>query len=388
MSAGVSTGARHDAIVVGAGIVGAACADALARDGRRVLVLDASFAGGGTTAAGMGHLVVMDDSPAQLALTAYSVRLWRELAPALPRAAEHRQCGTIWVAEDEEQLDAVHEKARAYAAAGIHAELLDSPTLAAAEPYSRPGLAGGLLVPGDAVVYQPRATLHLLREARGRGAVLREQCRVRSVAPRGVVLESGETLHADVVVVAAGAEAASLVPELPVVPRKGHLVVTDRHPGLCSHQLVELGYLKSAHEMTGESVAFNLQPRATGQVLIGSSRELVGWDASIEPSVVRRMLERALAFMPALADVSLLRTWTGFRPATADKLPLIGPWERLPGVWIAAGHEGLGITTALGTARMLADVIAGRPPAIDPAPYAPGRTDAADHAGSAAEAAR
>lgn len=380
----MSAGARHDAIVVGAGIVGAACAAALARDGRRVLVLDASFAGGGTTAAGMGHLVVMDDSPEQLALTAYSVRLWRELAPALPRAAEHRQCGTIWVAEDEEQLAAVREKQRTYAAAGIRSELLDSQALAAAEPYLRAGLAGGLLVHGDAVVYQPQATLHLLREARERGATLREWCRVRSVASHGVVLDSGESLEAEVVVVAAGAEAASLVPELPVVPRKGHLVVTDRHPGLCAHQLVELGYLKSAHTMSSESVAFNLQPRPTGQVLIGSSRQLAGWDASIDPRIVRRMLERAREFMPALAGASLLRTWTGFRPATADKLPLVGPWERTPGVWIAAGHEGLGITTAPGTARMLADMIAGRPPAIDPAPYTPARLGAMDHSGATA----
>lgn len=384
MSTGASTTARHDVIVVGAGIVGAACAAALARDGARVLVLEASFAGGGATAAGMGHLVVMDDSPEQLALTSYSVRLWSALAPALPRAAEHRQCGTIWIAEDEEQLGAVREKQRVCAAAGIRSELLDPSALATAEPYLRPGLTGGLLVPGDAVVYQPQATLHLLHEARERGTTLRERCRVRRVVPRGVVLESGETLHADVVVNAAGAEAAALVPELPVVPRKGHLVVTDRHPGLCAHQLVELGYLKSAHTMTSESVAFNLQPRPTGQMLIGSSRELVGWDASINPRIVRRMLERAREFMPALANASLLRTWTGFRPATADKLPLIGPWERTPGVWIAAGHEGLGITTALGTAQLLADLVAGRPPALDPVPYAPARLDAARHAGATA----
>jgi glycine/D-amino acid oxidase-like deaminating enzyme len=376
-----------DAIVVGAGVVGAACAVALARDGRRVLVLDALFAAGGTTAAGMGHLVVMDDSPEQLALTGYSCRLWRALAASLPRTAEYERCGTIWVAEDEAQLAAVHEKQRVYAAAGIASEVLDPRALAAAEPFLRGGLAGGLLVPDDAVVYQPQATVHFLREARALGAELREgeTWRVESVVPNGVRLASGETLHADVVVNAAGAEAARLTPELPVVPRKGHLVITDRHPEFVSHQLVELGYLASAHRMTSESVAFNLQPRATGQVLIGSSRELVGWDASINPRIVRRMLERARQFMPALADASVLRTWTGFRPATPDKLPLIGAWERVPGLWIAAGHEGLGITTASGTAQLLADLVAGREPAIDAAPYAPSRV-LAEHADDAAHA--
>jgi len=125
--------------------------------------------------------------------------------------------------------------------------------------------------------------------------------------------------------------------------------------------------------MTTESVAFNVQPRATGQLLIGSSRELVGWDASINRSIVRRMLDRALDFMPGLALTSAIRMWTGFRPATPDKLPLIGPWYDTPGLWIAAGHEGLGITTSVGTGQLLADLITGREPAIDPAPFAPSR---------------
>jgi glycine/D-amino acid oxidase-like deaminating enzyme len=332
----------------------------------------------------MGHLVAMDDSPAQLALTAYSARLWAELAATLPRASEYQRCGTIWVAEDDAQLAVVRDKQRVYASAGIASEVLDARALAEAEPYLRAGLAGGLLVAEDAVVYQPQATLHLLAEARAHGATLRERCRVERVVPNGVQLAGGETLRADVVVNAAGAEAATLVPELPVVPRKGHLVITDRHPELCAHQLVELGYLKSAHTMTTESVAFNLQPRATGQVLVGSSRELVGWDASINPRIVRRMLQRARDFMPALANASLLRTWTGFRPATPDKLPLIGPWERVPGLWIAAGHEGLGITSATGTAQLIADMVAGRAPALDAAPFAPSRVHAAESAGVAA----
>jgi glycine/D-amino acid oxidase-like deaminating enzyme len=375
--------AGFDVIVIGAGIVGAACAAALAGDGRRVLVLDASFAAGGATAAGMGHLVVMDDSPEQLALTAYSARLWTELADALPEAAEYQRCGTIWVAEDDAQLEAVRDKALTYARAGIACEVLHPRALAEAEPFLRPGLAGGLLVPSDAVVYQPQATLHLVREAREHGATLREGCRVEAVVPRGVRVRGGEELHADVIVNAAGAEASLLVPELPVVPRKGHLVITERYPTLCAHQLVELGYLASAHTMTSESVAFNLQPRATDQVLIGSSRELVGWDASVNPRVLRRMLARAREFMPALAGVSVLRTWTGFRPATPDKLPLIGPWDGIPGLWVAVGHEGLGITMALGTARLLVDLIAGRETAIDASPYAPSRVLGAQVVGAA-----
>jgi glycine/D-amino acid oxidase-like deaminating enzyme len=129
--------------------------------------------------------------------------------------------------------------------------------------------------------------------------------------------------------------------------------------------------------MNAASVAFNVQPRATGQLLIGSSRELVGWDASINRDVLARMLHRAVAFMPGLSTLPVVRTWTGFRPATPDKLPLIGAWPAVEGLWIAAGHEGLGITTALGTGSMLTALIAGDTPAIDPTPFAPSRAMAA-----------
>jgi glycine/D-amino acid oxidase-like deaminating enzyme len=364
-----------EAIVIGAGIVGAATAAALAHEGMRVTILDARFAAGGTTAAGMGHLVAMDDSPAQLALTAYSNALWRSLAPELPASSEYDPCGTLWVAENDEQLAAVAEKRATYAASGIDAEVVEATRVAALEPNLRPGLAGALRVPGDSVLYPPAATLALLDRARGGGARLREHCVVKSVSEHAVTTDDA-TLRADVIVNAAGAEAGRLTPELPIVPRKGHLVITDRSPGFCRHQIVELGYLASAHRMTDASVAFNIQPRKTGQMLIGSSRELVGWNAEVNPAILRRMLSRAVEFLPGLSRLNAIRTWTGFRPATPDKLPLIGRWPAVPGLWIAAGHEGLGIATSLGTAALLSDLIVGRTTAIDASPFDPSRASA------------
>ena len=363
---------RADAIVVGAGIVGASCAAALARDGLRVLVIDAGGAALGTTAAGMGHVVVMDDSREQLALTRYSQSLWRVQSDAVRAASELEWCGTVWVAEDETQLDAVRAKQRLYRDHGIDTEVLDETSLLAAEPKLRPGLAGGLLVPSDGVIYQPAATMALLALARTMGAEVLEGMTVEEIVACGVRC-GADTFRADVVVNAAGAAAASLTPQLPVIPLKGHLVITERYPGFCRHQVAELGYLASAHVMTNESVAFNVQPRGTGQVMVGSSRELVGWDASVNRRVLGKMIARACAFMPALAGLTTVRTWTGFRPATPDKLPLIGRWPDVPGLWIAAGHEGLGITQSLGTAALLADLLAGRDPVIDPAPFAPDR---------------
>jgi glycine/D-amino acid oxidase-like deaminating enzyme len=327
----------------------------------------------------MGHLVAMDDSPEQLGLTAYSLRLWEALAPELPRSVEYERCGTIWVAEDAEQLAAVQVKQRTLADVGVRSEVLDARQLMDAEPGLRPGLPGGLLVPNDGVLYPPVAALQLLEQARANGAVIWEQCPVEVIESHSVRTPKG-ALKADLIVNAAGPHAPELIPDLPVIPRKGHLIVTDRCPGFCRHQLVELGYLKSAHVMTTESVAFNLQPRVTGQVMIGSSRELVGWTAGINQYLVRRMLERAIEFAPALRRMSALRIWTGYRPATPDNLPLIGPWNPDAGLWVATGHEGLGITTALATGEILADQVAGETPKIDPSPFFPRRAMAEIHA--------
>lgn len=359
--------------IVGAGIVGAACARALARDGFAVVVLDSEPVGSGATAAGMGHVVAMDDSDAQFALCRYSRDLWDDLAPDLPPGAEYRRTGTIWVAADDEEMAEAGRKAAFYAEQGVEAEALDSAGLARLEPNLRPGLLGGLRVPGDSVVYPPCAASFLIERAAKLGAEVRLGAPVAEIGGGWVRLVDGSRVEADLVVNAAGVGAARLTPGLPIRPRKGHLVITDRHPGFVRHQLLELGYLKSAHGSDAASVAFNVQPRATGQLLIGSSRQYDADDPGVEPAMVRRMVDRALRYMPGLARLSAIRAWTGFRAATPDSLPIVGPHPDDPRLYLATGHEGLGITTSLGTAELIADLASGRASAIPTAPYLPSR---------------
>ncbi len=362
-----------DVVVVGAGIVGAACARECASRGLRTAVVEGSVVGGGATAAGMGHIVVMDDSPAQLALTRYSQSLWADLAERLPANVEFERCGTLWVAVDEEEMEEVRRKRAVYASAGVASEILDSHALAEAEPYLRRSMAGALLVRSDAVIYPPCAAAWLMEEAMRGGAVLFGPRRVVGVGAGRVQLDDGSELHGGRIVVACGAESAELLPEIPVRRRKGHLVITDRYPGLVRHQLVELGYLKSAHSLTADSVAFNVQPRKTGQVLIGSSRQFGDEGAAVRTEIVSAMLERAQFYLPEIGACSAIRTWTGFRAATPDKLPLIGRWPGDETVLLATGHEGLGITTSLATARLIADALTGATSEISTQPYLPVR---------------
>jgi glycine/D-amino acid oxidase-like deaminating enzyme len=170
-------------------------------------------------------------------------------------------------------------------------------------------------------------------------------------------------------VLAAGLATRALVPGLPLRARRGHLVITDRHPGFCRHQLVELGYVKNAHGAAQESVAFNVQPRPNGQVLVGSSRQFDVEDPEVEPRVLAQVVARAREFLPSIGGLRALRAWTGLRAATPDGLPVVGRHPVLDGVFVATGHEGLGITTSLGTAELVADLVAGRRGALDPLPY-------------------
>jgi D-hydroxyproline dehydrogenase subunit beta len=362
-----------DVLVAGAGIVGAACALELAKARLRVAVVDQSFPAAGATGAAMGHIVVMDDSDAQFALTRHSQILWEELHQQLPANVEFDRCGTIWVAADDEEMAEVRRKSSYYQDRGVRTEILDSQAVREAEPNLRAPLAGALLVAGDSVVYPPAAATFLLDKAVALGATLHLGKAVVSLEKGSARLSDGTVFQAAKLVNATGQLAAKLTPGIHVKPRKGHLVITDRYPGLVRHQLVELGYLKSAHSLTSDSVAFNVQPRKTGQLLIGSSRQYGIEHDEVESAILSRMLKRAMEYLPGLSSLSCTRVWTGFRPATPDKLPLIGPWMEDPSLYLATGHEGLGITTSLATAQLISAHILNLAAPIPMEPYLPSR---------------
>ncbi len=367
--------ATGTAIVVGCGIVGAACAYQLMLAGFHVTICEGNeYVGGGATAAGMGHLAAMDDSDAQFRLTSYSQQLWRELSPELPSDCEYMPCGSLWIAADDLEFAEVERKFAYYRSRGIAAQIIREKQLLELEPNLRPGLLGALLLPSDAVCYPPAVARYLASQVVAHDGVLLLGSQVRSVKENQINLLDGSSLAADVIVLATGAAIRVLVPAIEMHPRKGHLLITDRYPGFLRHQLIELGYLKSAHSSTADSVAFNAQPRMTGQILIGSSRQFGVESPEAEDDILRLMLAKASEYMPALAQLSALRVWTGFRAATPDKLPLIGKLPGSKSIYLATGHEGLGISTSFATGRLLADEILGRESAIARAPYQPSRS--------------
>lgn len=366
-----------EAVVVGTGMVGSACAWALSLNGFKVTTIDPGPIGGGATAAGMGHICVLDDSDEQFALSQLSQSMWDAVAAELPKTVERSVCGTLWAAADEEEMGAVFRKESYYRARGIPAYALDAAQMKEAEPNlaSPTGapLVGGLLLPADSIVYAPPACRWMLDRVAEKGGRRLEGRRVVKVSEKLVTLDNGRAIPTDIIVVATGAWAPELFPGIPVKPRKGHLAITERMPGFLRHQVVELAYIKNAHGHSDESVSFNVQPRATGQILIGSSRQYTSMDPEVEPRMLRQVLAKAIGYLPGLAHAKIIRAWTGFRAATPDSLPIIGPHPAIPGLFIATGHEGMGLTTSMGTAALIAALATGQAPPIPAEPYFPGR---------------
>lgn len=369
--------------MVGAGVVGAACAYYAARSGLRVTVLDRGPVAGGTTGAGEGNLLVSDKEPGpELDLALLSTRLWRELAEELPPQIEYEAKGGLVVASHEEGMTALRDFAAAQHKAGVTAEEIPADRLHDLEPHLAPGLAGGVHYPQDAQVMPALAAAHLLRAAGARlrlhlGEEVTGLLTGGSGEIQGVRTASGP-VHAPYVVNAAGAWGGELARlagvALPVLPRRGFVLVTEPLPRVVRRKVYAADYVADvASGSAALQTSAVVEGTPAGPVLIGASRERVGFDRTLSVEVLRRLAAQATALFPVLAGVRVMRTYPGFRPYLPDHLPAIGADPRVPGLLHACGHEGAGIGLAPATGLIVAQALAGREPPLDIAPFRPER---------------
>ncbi|WP_416971344.1 NAD(P)/FAD-dependent oxidoreductase [Streptomyces sp. 4F14] len=362
-------------------MVGAACALYAARAGLDVVVVDRGPVAGGTTGAGEGNLLVSDKEPGpELELALLSGRLWTELAQKHGPALEYEPKGGLVVAATSESLTALTALAGSQRAAGVTTTPVAPDELPDLEPYLAPGLAGGVLYPQDAQVMPTLAAAHLLRASGARvetGRTVTEVLRGADGAVRGVRTDRGD-LYAPAVVNAAGTwggEVAALAGvRLPVLPRRGFVLVTEALPRRVRHKVYAADYVS---DVASDSAALQTSPvvegTAAGPVLIGASRERVGFDRSFSLPVVRALAAGATRLFPFLAQVRAMRTYLGFRPYLPDHLPAIGADLRVPGLYHACGHEGAGIGLATGTGHLIAQLLHGTRPDLDLTPFRPDR---------------
>lgn len=369
-----------DVVVIGAGMVGAACAYYAARAGLDVTVVDRGPVAGGTSGAGEGNLLISDKPPGpELDLMLVSLVRWAEL-DADVGGFEFEHKGGLMVAATEAGAAELNALVEAHRALGVQAERVDDPR--EREPELAPGLAGGAFYSQDAQVQPALAAARLLHAA---GLTVRtgEVTGLELRGDRLVGVRLGhDVIPAEHVVNAAGVWSGELSrtfgAPVPIEPRRGFVLVTEPMPPIIRHKVYAAEYV--ANVASGDA---DLQASAvvegtpSGPILIGASRERVGFDADRPLGVLRRLAAQAVALFPVLAGVHTLRAYRGFRPYCADHLPVIGPDPRRPGLFHACGHEGAGIGLAPATGELIAALITDSPPALEPEPYAAVRFAAA-----------
>ncbi|MEV7520971.1 FAD-binding oxidoreductase [Streptomyces sp. NPDC091371] len=370
-----------DAVIIGAGVVGAACAYYAARAGLTVAVVDRGPVAGGTTGAGEGNLLVSDkEAGPELDLALLSTRLWRELAATLPREIEYESKGGLVVASAPAAVDALRDFAEGQRKAGVEAVEVAADALHDLEPHLAPGLAGGFHYPQDAQVQPAQAAARLLA-ASGAEVHLGEEVTAilldATGAVRGIRTPRRELLAPAVVNAAGtwGGRIASLAGvELPVLPRRGFVLVTEPLPRIVRHKVYAADYIADVASGSAElQSSAVVEGTPAGPVLIGATRERVGFDRTLSTEALRRLASQAAALFPALSDVRILRTYHGFRPYLPDHLPAIGPDPRRPGLLHACGHEGAGIGLAPATGVLIAAALAGGEPELPADPFRPER---------------
>lgn len=375
-------------VIVGAGIVGAATARSLAKAGLEVTVLDRGAPVSGTSSAGEGNLLVSDKGPGpELALAQYSSRLWpivvhelaEQLGPGFP-SIEFDRKGALVVTTTAQGAGPLLEFAAVQRTAGVDAHPVDLDEALRLEPDLNPRVTAAVHYPEDAQVQPVAATEALLASARRFGATVIGHAPVTGGvrAPdgslRGVITPRGE-FRADAVIVASGpwsGEVSDLLGvSLPVRPRRGVVLVTTRMPRRIFHKVYDGDYVQAvgSNEAALQTSSV-IESTEGGTVLIGSSRQQIGFDSTLQVAVLRELARKALLLFPFLQHSAVMRSYGGFRAFMPDHLPIIGPDPRLPGLWHATGHEGAGIGLSLATAELLAAALTGSPAELDPAPFA------------------
>jgi glycine/D-amino acid oxidase-like deaminating enzyme len=226
------------------------------------------------------------------------------------------------------------------------------------------------------------AAAHVIRTVISRGGKFIAQARVSAITTShgkvtGVVTSQG-TFSAPIVVNAAGTwagEVASLAgSQLPIAPRRGFILVTEPVPQYVFHKVYDSDYVANVASSDADlQTSTVVEGTRSGTILIGASRERVGFDQSMNYEILRKLAAQAISLFPILENVQLLRAYKGFRPYAPDHLPVIGEDALVSGLWHSAGHEGAGIGLAPGSAQIITELITERNPFMDSTPFSPAR---------------
>lgn len=367
---------HKDVVVIGGGIMGAAIAYYGSKAGLQITVLEKNEIASGTSSRCDGNILAIDKDPgfdSQMSLK--SQELVHELSESLTLPFEYRNPGSILVCESDEEMEAAQKWVTQQQEAGLSFKMLDRTDLRHESKYFADDLYGGLECKTDSTVNPYMLTFSMLHDAKKMGAEVYTHTEVRAIrrdANGQFHLETNQgVITANKVVNAAGIWAPKIGEmvdvEVPIYPRKGHIIVASRQETVGVRKVMEFGYLISkfggeriVDELTEKyGVALVFEPTESQNFLLGSSREFVGFDTTVNYRVLEVMARRILRFYPKIADMTIIRSYAGLRPWTEDHLPIISAVDEVPNYFVAAGHEGDGISLAAITGKVVSELVSG-----------------------------
>lgn len=365
---------HRDIVVIGGGIMGAAISYFGTKAGLDITVLEKKELASGTSSRCDGNILAIDKDPgfdSQMSLK--SQQLVHELSKELEVPFEYRNPGSILVCENDQEMEAAEKWVNGQREAGLKFNMLDREDLRNDSNYFADDLYGGLECETDSTVNPYMLTYSMFYSAKKRGAKIHTHTKVTNLTKE----EDGQfqidttngTFTAKKVVNACGVWAPfigeMLDVDIPITPRKGQLIVASRQQPVGLRKVMEFGYLISkfggervVDEMTEKyGVALVFEPTESQNFLIGSSREFNGFDMKVNQDVTKYIAKRAVRFYPKMADMTLIRTYAGLRPYTEDHLPIVSHVDEVPGLYVAAGHEGDGISLAAITGKVMEEML-------------------------------
>ncbi|PED37883.1 NAD(P)/FAD-dependent oxidoreductase [Bacillus cereus] len=366
---------RHcDVLIIGGGIIGCSIAYYTSKYGRDVTIIEKGEFVSGTSSRCDGNILAIDKDPgfdSQMSLV--SQKLVTDLSEELEHSFEYRAPGSILVCESDEEMEAAQQWVNRQKEAGLPFRMLDRQDIREEAPFFADDLLGGLECATDSTVNPYLLAFSLLSEAQKFGAKAFKQTEVKSMEIETdgsfVVETTNGTFAAQQVVNAAGVWAPKIGQMLniniPIEPRKGHIIVASRQQHVGCRKVMEFGYLiskfggkRKVDALTEKyGVALVFEPTESQNFLIGSSREFVGFHTRINNEVIKCIANRAIRFYPKMADMMVIRSYAGLRPWTEDHLPIISRVEHIPNYFIAAGHEGDGISLAAVTGKVIEELL-------------------------------
>ncbi|PEM43587.1 NAD(P)/FAD-dependent oxidoreductase [Bacillus toyonensis] len=366
---------RHcDVLIIGGGIIGCSIAYYTSKYGRDVTIIEKGEFVSGTSSRCDGNILAIDKDPgfdSQMSLV--SQKLVTDLSEELEHSFEYRAPGSILVCESDEEMEAAQQWVNRQKDAGLPFRMLDRQDIREESPFFADDLLGGLECATDSTVNPYLLAFSLLAESKKMGAKAINHTEVkemkRDIDGSFIVETTNGTFTAKQVVNAAGVWAPKigqmLDVNIPIEPRKGHIIVASRQQHVGCRKVMEFGYLiskfggkRKVDALTEKyGVALVFEPTESQNFLIGSSREFVGFHTRINNEVIKCIANRTIRFYPKMADMMVIRSYAGLRPWTEDHLPIISRVDHIPNYYIAAGHEGDGISLAAVTGKVIEELL-------------------------------